>query len=110
MTNTNSSKRRMAREPETGTAPVPSESVTVTTTPPDQSTPAVLKAPGKIDRVLDLLGRPEGATLDQLVEATGWLPHTTRAVLTGLRKKGHMIERTKVDGVSHYTVAQAVPE
>ena len=25
--------------------------------------------------------------------ATGWLPHTTRAALTGLRKKGHVIER-----------------
>src|SRR5271156_891042 len=25
-----------------------------------------------------------GATLDALIEATGWLPHTTRAALTGL--------------------------
>ena len=33
--------------------------------------------------------RKTGATLDDLVEATGWLPHTTRAALTGLRKKGY---------------------
>ena len=32
------------------------------------------------------------ATLTELTEATGWLPHSTRAVLTGLRKKGHVGE------------------
>ena len=38
--------------------------------------------------VLSLLSRPEGATIDDLHIATGWLPHTTRAALTGLRQKG----------------------
>jgi DNA-binding MarR family transcriptional regulator len=42
-----------------------------------------------------LLQREEGATLGELIDATGWLPHTTRAALTGLRKKGHAIEKTK---------------
>ena len=37
--------------------------------------------------VLSLLSRPEGATIDDLLSATGWLPHTTRAALTGLRKR-----------------------
>ena len=37
----------------------------------------------------------QGATLDALVNATGWLPHTTRAVLTGLRKRGFEIDRTQ---------------
>ena len=41
-----------------------------------------------------MLSKPKGATLGQLVEATGWLPHTTRAALTGLRKRGFAIERT----------------
>src|SRR3954453_13377454 len=36
-----------------------------------------------------------GATLDDMVEATGWLPHTTRAALTGLRHKGYAIARGK---------------
>jgi hypothetical protein len=35
--------------------------------------------------VIGLLQRAKGATLDELVEATGWLPHTTRAAPTGLR-------------------------
>lgn len=55
----------------------------------------------KIALVLALLRREGGATLGELVQATGWLPHTTRAALTGLRKKGHAIARGRVrpDGV-----------
>ena len=36
-------------------------------------------------RVIALLERETGATLAKLVAATSWLPHTTRAALTGLR-------------------------
>ncbi len=42
-----------------------------------------------------MLTKDKGATLDALVEATGWLPHTTRAAITGLRKRGFAIERTR---------------
>ncbi len=58
----------------------------------------------KIAAVTTLLGRAEGASLDELIAATGWLPHTMRAALTGLRKKGHSIERSSVDGKSHYRI------
>ena len=57
--------------------------------------------------MLALLRRAEGATLAELVEATGWLPHTTRAALTGLRKKGHGIVREKRDEVTYYRIAEA---
>ena len=57
--------------------------------------------------LIELLEREEGATLAQLVEATGWLPHTTRAALTGLRKKGHVITASKVDGMSVYRIQKA---
>ena len=50
----------------------------------------------------DLLARDEGATLDQMIAATAWLPHTTRAALTGLKKKGYAISSDKVDGVRTY--------
>lgn len=56
----------------------------------------------KIASVVSLLERKEGATLAQLVEATGWLPHTTRAALTGLRKKGRSIAKTKRGDVTCY--------
>ncbi len=54
--------------------------------------------------LLELIGRGEGATLEQLTSATGWLPHTTRAAITGLRKRGHDVQCQRVDGVSRYTV------
>jgi len=38
--------------------------------------------------VLRLLRRPEGASGPQMIEATGWAPHTVRGFLAGLAKKG----------------------
>lgn len=66
---------------------------------------APARAPTKAALVLGLLNRSEGATLDDLVAATGWLPHTTRAHLTGLRKKGHTITRSKRGSATCYTIA-----
>lgn len=45
--------------------------------------------------VEQLLTREEGASLHELTAATGWQPHSCRAFLTGLRKKGWAIEREK---------------
>lgn len=54
--------------------------------------------------VVALLEREEGATLDEVAMTTGWQKHTARAALTGLKKKGHVIERDKVDGLSRYRI------
>jgi hypothetical protein len=43
--------------------------------------------------LISLLMSAEGASLDKIVAATGWLPHSVRAALTGLRKRGYAIER-----------------
>lgn len=56
----------------------------------------------KQGKVLQMLERTEGASLDELVEATGWLPHTTRAALTGIRKRGVTLHKSKVEGVTRY--------
>lgn len=64
--------------------------------------PTSVKGPTKSSAVLTLLQREKGATVTELVEATGWQHHTTRAVLTCLRKKGHAIERRKRDDVTCY--------
>ena len=45
--------------------------------------------------VIEMLSKDRGATLDALIEATGWLRHTTRAALTGLRKRGFAVERIR---------------
>lgn len=63
--------------------------------------------PTRIAMVIDLLRREQGATLDELVSATGWQPHSTRAVLTGLRKKGHTIARSKRDDATCYRITEA---
>lgn len=62
----------------------------------------------KIGLLMAMLERTEGATLTDLAEATGWLPHTTRAALTRLRQKGHRIDKASLDGVSVYTIVKAV--
>ena len=56
----------------------------------------------KREQLAAMLVRDEGATLDQMIAATGWLPHTTRAALTGLRKAGYAIDSDKIDGVRTY--------
>ena len=67
------------------------------------------RAGSKQALVLELLHRDSGASLDELTAATGWLPHTARAVLTGLRKKGHQIARRKnQDGRSTYRITNPI--
>jgi hypothetical protein len=77
---------------------------------PTPTTPAAAAPakPSKTATVITLLQRDGGATLGDLVAETGWLPHTTRAALTGLRKKGHAIGKTKTDGVTTYSIANVV--
>ena len=61
----------------------------------------------KIAQVVNMLERPGGAPLADLVEHTSWQPHTTRAALTGLRKKGHVIAKESREGVTFYSIGKA---
>ena len=63
------------------------------------STPTSPRGGTKIAQVIELLQRGDGATLAELVAATGWLPHTTRAALTGLRKRGYAVGIDRADKV-----------
>lgn len=100
--------RRMAREPEPH-QPATQDMTTPPTTesPPPPPSAVKIKQPGKTDAVTALLRREEGATLAELMTATGWLAHSTRAALTGLRKKGHAIERSKRGEDTCYSIAGA---
>ena len=53
-------------------------------------------------QLITLLLREQGATADQMVSATLWKPHSVRAAMTGLRKKGYVIDSDKLDGVRTY--------
>ena len=61
------------------------------------STPSSQPGGTKIAQVIELLQRGDGATLAELIAATGWLPHTTRAALTGLRKRGYVVGIDRAD-------------
>ena len=51
----------------------------------------------KLARLVELLQRDQGATITELAAATDWLPHTTRAALTGLRKRGYAVTINRSD-------------
>ena len=89
-----------AKEGAAGVSPTTSGEVPKNTT--DHEAAARIVAPiawpregSKLTAVVGLLRREGGATVDQLADAMGWLPHTTRAALTGLRKRGFGIDRRK---------------
>lgn len=55
-------------------------------------------APGKATkkaRLITLLSQKGGADMASLSTTFGWLPHSTRAALTGLRKSGYEIASVK---------------
>lgn len=52
----------------------------------------------KLAEVVAMLQRGEGVTIEDLTAATGWLPHTARAAMTGLRKRGYSIIRERLEG------------
>ncbi len=57
----------------------------------------------KLARLIETLDRSGGATIAELMKATGWQAHSVRGALAGaLRKKGHIICSEKIDGVRHY--------
>ena len=59
----------------------------------------------KQDKLVGLLSRKTGATLDQISERLGWQRHTSSAAMTGLKKRGYIIERVQEDGkISRYII------
>jgi len=81
--------------------------VEIEVTADDQPSIKPTRTATKTQQVIDLLSRDEGATLAEIVEATGWLKHTSSAALTGLRKKGHGITRDKRGDETCYFIRRA---
>ena len=67
------------------------------------------KPDSKQDRIVALLQRPEGATLDVLVKETEWQKHSVRGFLAGtVRKKLKLpLLSEKIDGVRNYRIGTA---
>lgn len=52
----------------------------------------------KLDALIALLQRPEGATMPAMIAATGWQAHSIRGAMAGaLRKKGHAATSEKTE-------------
>ena len=72
------------------------------------ASPRAPRAGTKLAEAVEMLRATEGATITELSEAMGWLPHTTRAVLTGLRKPGYVLTLNRSDEARGSTYRIAV--
>ena len=92
-------KRSRAR-PERARAPI-----VAATTASDQKRPM-----GKLGHVLGAVAAKRGASLDELVELTGWQRHTARAALTRLRQRGFAVGLRETDGRKAYHLAETASQ
>lgn len=77
-------------------------------TPPARTNTAC--RPNKKVLVLTLLTRDNGATLAELIAATGWLPHTTRAALSRIRSGGQPLAKAaRPDATTAYRILPPSP-
>jgi hypothetical protein len=61
------------------------------------------KAPSRLDQLQELLVRESGASIAEMMAATGWQQHSVRGALAGaLKKRGLVISSQKVEGVRRY--------
>jgi hypothetical protein len=61
-------------------------------------------------KLIAILERPEGASVAEIGQRLGWLPHTVRAAITGLRQAGRAVTRSKdADDRSVYRLAPVEP-
>lgn len=75
------------------------------------TTPATSKAgraASKLDTLEKLLHRKHGATITEMVKATGWQQHSVRGALAGaMKKRGHAVISDKIDGTRRYRIGEA---
>ena len=77
-----------------------SEDAPATTLDPEARKPIAIRAGTKQAEIIALIQRPEGASVAEIVEATGWLAHSARGMISGgLKKKLNLpITAEKVAG------------
>ena len=72
-----------------------------------QAKPPRAREGSKAAKVLSLLRRPDGASLKELMKATGWLAHSVRGFLSGAvatRMKLKLVSTKSEDGERRYSI------
>ncbi|ALN60858.1 hypothetical protein GLE_5517 [Lysobacter enzymogenes] len=89
-----------------GAATAPADSAATAATPPVKPKRAA-RGDTKIAKVVDLLVRPQGATIAQIMAETEWQQHSVRGFLAGtVKKKGYTVTSSKEgDGDRVYRIA-----
>lgn len=65
---------------------------------PEANTPPKPRKATRIDQVVTLMQRPQGVTIKEVMEATGWQQHSVRGFFAGtLKKKGYTVTNEKTD-------------
>lgn len=82
--------------------------MTATDTTTSMKAANAAKPASKLDALEKLLTRKNGATIADMVKATGWQQHSVRGALAGaMKKRGHTITSDKVDGSRRYKIEVA---
>ena len=103
---TDAGRKAISVDPEGGASGGTGADPAATPLPPEKAATGV-KAGTKQALLVEMLEREGGASLDEITAATSWLPHSARAMLTGLRKRGFTITNEKVEGVRRYRATKA---
>ena len=72
---------------------------------PAPATPSTPSDPRtKLESLAILLASPNGASIAEMMSATGWQQHSVRGALAGaLKRRGLIITSEKIDGIRRYT-------
>ena len=99
------------KKPAVPAKPAPVKTAPVAAPEAASAPPAPVRKDSKLDALIRLLSRPEGATLEDMVAETGWQKHTVRSALSHAlaKKRKYEIVSDKPKGEQRiYKIAAAI--